>query len=293
MTFKSGFVNIFGYPNAGKSTLMNKLVGEKISIVTPKVQTTRQRIRGILSGEQFQIVFSDTPGILQPRYEMHKAMQKEIEFALQDADIVLYLTEPDDNTDKHLSFIERIKKRNLPTLLLINKIDLSSQEKVQAKISEWKNHFPEENIIPISALYNHNLSYLIQKIKELLPEHPPYFDTDQLTDKSEKYLASEIIREKIFLRFKEEIPYHTEVVVKRFEDTPQLLSIFADIYVNKRSQKPILIGKNGQALKEIGILAREELESFFGKKIYLELYVKVRENWRDKKLYLRQFGFDI
>ncbi len=291
--YKCGFVNIFGYPNVGKSTLMNKLVGEKLSIVTPKVQTTRQRIRGILSGKDFQIVFSDTPGILKPRYELQKAMTKEIDQALKDADIILYMVEASDDPEKHLEFLKRISKQKINFFLLINKIDLTGQDKTEDVIAQWQKRIDNEHILPLSALHNFNLAQLLKILKDNLPVHEPYFETDIITDKSEKFIASEIIREKIFLKFREEIPYHTEVIVTRFVEEEEIIRLSAEIFVSRESQKPILIGKGGLALKELGSKARTDLEYFFNKKVFLELFVKVRDKWRDKKVYLKQFGYDV
>lgn len=289
--FKSGFVNIFGYPNAGKSTLINALIGEDISIVTKKVQTTRQRLLGLLSTKEFQIVFSDTPGILEPKYELQKAMVADIEGAFEDADIIIYITEIDDNMDKHLPYLEKIKKLNVPYFVLINKIDLSEQDKLEKKISEWEKYVEKKQIVPLSALHKFNIIALLEELKNKLPVHEAYYDHDILTDKSERYIASELIRKQIFLNYEQEIPYSTEVVVSSFKEEEKIIFINADIYVSRRSQKPILIGKGGKMLKEVGTESRKEMELFFNKKVFLELYVRIKENWRNKPDDLRRFGY--
>ena len=289
--FKSGFVNIFGYPNAGKSTLINKLIGEEIAIVTPKVQTTRKRMMGFLTTKECQIIFSDTPGILEPAYELQKTMMMDIHEAFEDADIILYLVEISDKTDKHVEYIEKIKSLKIPFFLLLNKIDLSEQKELENKITEWRNYLPKEQIVPMSALHSFNVSELLEKIKELLPVHPAYYDDDILTDKSERFIASELIRKQIFLKYEQEIPYSTEVVISSFKEEESIIFINADIYVSRRTQKPIIIGKGGSALKDVGTEARLEMEKFFGKKIMLELYVRIKENWRNKPLDLRRFGY--
>lgn len=289
--FKCGYVNIFGFPNVGKSTLMNKMMGDKISIVTHKAQTTRQRILGILTGANYQIIFSDTPGILNPKYELQKTMITEIQEAYEDADIILYMVEATDSIEKHIDNIEKVKKLQVPFYIIINKIDLSNQENLEELVVKWKEQIEEEKIIPISALHNFNIPNLLKVIMEGLPVHEPYFPEDIMTDKSERFVASEIVREKIFLKFKEEVPYATEVVVTAFKEDEDIIRIYADIIVERKTQKPIIIGKGGKALKEIGTDARKDMEAFWDKKIYLELYVKVRENWRNKKNFLKQFGY--
>jgi GTPase len=290
--FKSGFVNIIGYPNAGKSTLFNQLLGDKISIVTPKVQTTRQRILGLLNGENYQVVFSDTPGIVDPKYQLHHFMIKSIEEALEDADVILYIVDAADDVSEHEKFIGKIKKLEIPYYLLVNKMDLQQQEKMEVKLLQWQELVPKPNIYPISALYNFNLKALINEIIRVLPEHEPYYPDDIITDKSERFIASEIIREKIFIRYKQEIPYSVEVIITEFKEGETLLRILADIVVSKESHKPIIIGKKGVTLKHIGIDARKDMEAFFKKQVYLELYVKVREGWKDNKNLLRQFGYE-
>jgi GTP-binding protein Era len=290
-TFKSGFVNIFGYPNAGKSTLINAFIGEEISIVTRKAQTTRQRLLGLLTTKEFQIVFSDTPGILNPQYELQKTMVADIEEAFEDADIILYLTEIEDPVEKHIDYIQKINKLGIPFYLLINKIDLSQQEKLEQKIAEWEKHVGKEQIVPLSALHKFNVMNLLEKIKTKLPEHAAYYEDDILTDKSERYIASEMIRKQIFLKYEQEIPYSTEVVVSSFKEEEKIIFINADIYVSRRTQKPIIIGKGGKMLKEVGTEARKEMEHFFNKKVFLELYVRIRENWRNKPEDLKRFGY--
>lgn len=291
--FKAGFVNIIGNPNVGKSTLMNSLLGEKLSIVTPKAQTTRHRILGILDGPDYQIVFSDTPGILKPHYKMHEAMMKAVESALEDADVLIYMTDVVEKHDKNPEIIRKINEISVPVLLLINKIDLADQNAVAALVNLWQKEIPRAEIMAISAIHQPNLAGIIDRIITLLPEHPPFFPQGQLSDKTERFFVEEIIREKIFLHYAQEIPYSTHVEIESFREEESLVRINAVIYVMRDSQKGILIGKKGEALKRIGIQAREEIESFLGKKVYLELFVKVRENWRDKPSSLRNFGYEL
>ena len=290
--FKSGFVNIIGLPNAGKSTLINQLLGEKIAIVSPKVQTTRQRILGFINTDHYQIIFSDTPGILEPSYELQKFMMQEVNEALTDADIILYIADISDKTELHINYLEKIRSLSIPFYLLLNKIDLINQKVLIERIGQYQSLVSHEHIIPLSALHNFNVQSLLQEIIEKLPEHPPYFEDDILTDKSERFIASEIIREKIFLHYHQEIPYACEVAILSFKDEESILRISAEIYVERKSQKPILIGKGGEALKEIGTEARLDMEKFFGKKIFLELHVKVRENWKSNPLFLKRMGFN-
>lgn len=292
MTHKAGFINVIGLPNAGKSTFINALVGEKVAIVTPKPQTTRRRTMGIVNEEDCQMVFSDTPGVMKPRYEMQKAMMRYVELALEDADILILMVEAKDSIQKHQELIEKIKKNKVPAMLVINKIDLSTQEDVVNKIEEWKTHFDEELIIPVSATEGFNLERVKMLIRERLPESPPFYEKDLFTDRSERFLAAEVIREKVFFRFKEEVPYSTEVHVEAFEEEEDIIRIYADIWVNKKTQKPILIGNKGDALKTIGTQARKELEEFFQKKVYIELFVKVRENWRENPGRLKELGWE-
>lgn len=295
MEHKSGFVNIIGRPNVGKSTLINALVGEKVSIVSPKVQTTRQRVLGILNGENWQMVFSDTPGYLKPKYLLQESMMRSVNEALDDADIILYMVEVGEHPEKHEWWMDRLKKLKVPVFLLINKVDLSDQETLERRIKEWQAAFPfpEERIWPISATEGFNLPKLHERLLELLPEHPPYFPPEQYTDRSERYLASEVVREKIFLYYKQEIPYSVEVIVQQFKEEEEIIRIMADIIVARESQKPILIGKGGLALKRIGTAARADLEEAFRKQVFLELFVKVRENWRENKNYLKDYGYDV
>ncbi len=291
MQFKSGFVGIIGKPNVGKSTLMNALLGEKISIITPKVQTTRHRIRGILNSADSQIVFSDTPGIIQPRYKLQGSMMKFVNESLQDSDLVLFVTDFNDRNEE-LDLIEKLKLIQIPMLCLINKIDESNEEGLMKKVSFWKNQVNFKEIIPLSALNKFNLDTLIHSIKKYLPEGKPYFDQDQVTDKSERFIASEILREKIMMRYKEEIPYSVQVEIDEFKDEEKILRISALIYVMRDSQKQILIGKAGSAIKNVGIAARRDLEIFFGKKVFLQTFVKVKEDWRDNDRLLKEWGYE-
>jgi GTP-binding protein Era len=289
---KSGFVNIIGNPNVGKSTLMNALVGEKLSIITSKAQTTRHRILGIVNGENFQIVYSDTPGILKPNYKLQESMLKYVNSAFVDADIILYVTDVVEKYDKNEKFIERLKKTNIPVLLLINKMDLSTEEQLGNLADEWHALLPNAEILPVSATEKVNLRLLFDKILSLLPEGPEYYPKETLTDKSERFFVSEIIREKIFLNYQKEIPYSTEVSVESFIDEPTIVRIRATIYVMRTSQKGIIIGHQGKALKKTGTEARLDIEGFLGKKVFLELYVKVNEDWRDRSSKLKSFGYE-
>lgn len=288
---KSGFVNILGNPNVGKSTLMNAMLGQKLSIVSPKVQTTRHRIMGILNGEDYQIVYSDTPGIIKPGYKLHEQMMKYITGALTDADIILYITDVQEKVDPEGEIIQKIKKVKVPVIIVINKIDLTTQPALETLTSTWKEWFPGSDVIPVSAIYGFNLDQLLKTILNLLPEGPPYFPKDQITDKMERFFAAEIIREKIFLNYRQEIPYSVEVEIESFTDLENLSKIRAVIHVARESQKGIIIGHQGKMLKKIGTEARKEMEEFFGRKIYLELYVKVTENWRDNPAILKRFGY--
>ncbi|HAN19555.1 MAG: GTPase Era [Bacteroidetes bacterium GWC2_33_15] len=293
MSHKSGFVNILGNPNVGKSTLMNALVGEKLSIITSKAQTTRHRIMGIVNGDDFQIVYSDTPGILKPNYKLQEKMMGYVGSAFEDADIILYLTDVIEKSDKNQLYIDRLSQADAPVLLLINKIDLSNQEDLEKIVDRWKKILPKAEIIPISALKNFNLEYVLKRIIEKLPESPPYFPKDSFTDKTERFFASEIIREKILLNYQKEIPYSVEVEIEEFKDTEKLLRMRAIIYVIRSSQKGIIIGHKGEALKKTGTEARKDLEDFFGKKVFLEMFVKVSKDWRDKDRTLNNFGYTI
>ncbi|MFC2150986.1 GTPase Era [Bacteroidota bacterium] len=293
MSHKSGFVNIIGNPNVGKSTLMNEMVGEKLSIITSKSQTTRHRIMGIVNHDDYQIVYSDTPGILKPNYKLQEKMMGFVGTAFEDADIILYITDVVETLDKNQQYIDRLFKIDVPILLLINKIDLTNQEKLEALVETWQKILPKAEIVPISALKNFNLDQVFKRIIELLPEGPPYFPKDSLTDKTERFFVSEIIREKILLYYHKEIPYSVQIEVEEFKDTDKLLRIRANIHVTRPSQKGIIIGHKGQALKKTGTEARLDIEDFFSKKVFLELYVKVSKDWRDKDRSLRNFGYNV
>jgi GTP-binding protein Era len=290
---KSGFVNIVGNPNVGKSTLMNLLVGERISIATFKAQTTRHRIMGILNTPEMQICFSDTPGVLKPNYKLQEQMLQFSESALQDADVLLYVTDTVETPDKNADFLAKVQKMSVPVLVLINKIDLTDQATLTAKVEEWSVVLPDAEVIPISALHKFNADYVLRRIRELLPESPPFFDKDQLTDKPARFFVSEIIREKILLYYTKEIPYSVEVSVEEFKESDDLIRISAVIYVERESQKGIVIGHQGVALKRVSTEARRDLERFFGKKIYLSTFVKVDKDWRSSDRAMRQFGYDI
>lgn len=288
--FKAGFVSIVGKPNVGKSSLMNKLIGENLSIITAKAQTTRHRIMGILNGENYQIVYSDTPGILEPKYSLHEAMMNYVKVSLEDADLILLVVALEDKYEPEL--FDRFQKINTPILLVINKIDLAKGSQTDDKAAYWKEQIPTiKEIISVSAKTGVNVDSLFPKLLELMPEHPPYFAQDELTDRSERFFAAEIIREKIFLNYEQEIPYSTEVSITSFKEESDLLRISAVIYVERDSQKGIIIGKAGSSLKKVGMEARKDMEAFFGKKIFLETHVKVASNWRKEKFKLRQFGY--
>ena len=289
---KAGFVNIVGNPNVGKSTLMNQLVGEHISIATFKAQTTRHRIMGIVNTEESQIVFSDTPGVLKPGYKLQESMLAFSESALVDADVLLYMTDVVEKTDKNADFLEKVSKLQVPVLVIINKIDLTDQETLEKMVEDWHIKLPNAEIIPISAATTFGVKTVMKRVNELLPESPPYFDKDQLTDKPARFFVSEIVREKILLHYDKEIPYSVEVVVEQFRENHSRIVINAVIYVERESQKGILIGHEGQALKRVAIEARKDLEKFFGKKIYLELFVKVDKDWRSSVRELRNFGYE-
>jgi GTP-binding protein Era len=291
MNHRAGFVNILGNPNVGKSTIMNALVGEKLSIITPKAQTTRHRIMGIVNGEDFQIVYSDTPGILKPMYKLQETMMNFVNIALSDADFILYVTDITENAGNEGEYIEKIKQSGLPVLIAVNKIDLSNQDDLEKTVEKWHNAFPGSPVIPVSALTNFNLEALLKAILEKLPENPPFFPKDQLTDKHERFFASEIIREKILVNYKKEIPYSVEIEIESFSDEKNIIKIRALIHVSRDSQKGIIIGHKGSMLKRVGTEARHDMEDFFGKKIFLELYVKVTKDWRDKPLVLKRFGY--
>ena len=292
MQHKAGFVNIVGNPNVGKSTLMNQLVGEQISIATFKAQTTRHRIMGIVNTPETQVVFSDTPGVLKPNYKMQEMMLAFSESALADADILLYVTDVRETPTKNMDFLEKVSKMEIPVILLINKIDESEQNQLGDLVETWHKLLPKAEILPISAKNKFGTEILMKRILELLPESPAYFDKDQLTDKPAKFFVSEIIREKILRYYDKEIPYSVEVAVERFKEDERLIRINAVIYVERDSQKGIIIGHQGQALKKVSAEARKSLEQFFGKKIFLETYVKVDKDWRSSKRELRLFGYD-
>lgn len=290
---KAGFVSIVGKPNVGKSTLMNAMVGEKLSIITSKAQTTRHRIMGILNGADFQIVYSDTPGIIEPKYALHKSMMRFVNVSLEDADIILFVTDIYEKHDEDDVLRKLARIDHIPVYVLINKIDLAPQEEVEAKIQYWKEQFPAaKEIIPVSALKLFNTEKIFNLLKENLPVHPPYYDKEDLTDKSERFFASEIIREKIFLNYKKEIPYSTEVVITSFKEEDKLIRIAAEIYVERDSQKGIIIGPQGKMLKKVGSEARADMELFFAKKVFLETFVKVEPDWRSKEKKLDRFGYN-
>ena len=292
MAHKAGFVNIIGNPNVGKSTIMNALVGEKISIITQKMQTTRHRIKGIVSGEDFQIVYSDTPGILKPNYKLQETMMKFVDSALIDADVILFVTDVIETPGKNPDYIEKVRKSNMPVIVLINKIDLSNQNDVLRLFDYWTNVFPGANVFPISAQEKFNIEPIFDRILELLPEGPPYFGKDELTDRNERFFLQEIIREKILLHYQKEIPYSVEVAVEEFKETDKIINVSCVIYVERDSQKGIIIGHRGEMIKRVGTEARKDAEEFFNKKIFMELFVKVAKDWREKDKQLKNFGYD-
>lgn len=288
--FKSGFVNIIGKPNAGKSTLMNALMGEKLAIVTAKAQTTRHRIMGVLTGEDFQIVYSDTPGIIDPKYPLQKAMMSFVNQSLEDADILLWVIDATDTENQDL-VIAKLQRVSTAIVIALNKIDLLSQDKAQSIIDKLQADFPETDIVPVSALNKFNTDVLLDKIKTALPEHPAYYDEDTLTDKSERFFAAEIIREKIFLNYGQEVPYCCEVQIVSFKEDENIIRIQAEIIVERDTQKGIVIGKEGKSLKKVGVEARKDMEAFFGKQIHLEQRVKVEKDWRKQERQLGRFGY--
>jgi GTP-binding protein Era len=288
---RAGFVSIIGKPNVGKSTLMNALVGEKLSIITSKAQTTRHRIMGIINGEHFQIVYSDTPGIIEPKYELHKSMMRFVQTSLEDADVVLFVTDIYEKTGEE-ELIARLKHIQVPLFLVLNKIDMATQEQVNERLQYWQEHIAPKEVMAVSALNSFNTERILQAIHEHLPEHPPYFPKDEMTDKPERFFASEIIREKIFLNYKKEVPYSCEVVITEFREKEDILVIRAEIMVERASQRAIIIGHQGEAIKRVGMQAREDMEAFFGKKIFLEQYVKVEPDWRSKTRTLDRFGYN-
>ena len=288
---KSGFINIIGNPNVGKSTLMNNLVGEKLSIITSKAQTTRHRILGIVNGDNFQLIFSDTPGIIKPSYELQDSMMDFVKSALEDADVILYMLEMGEKSIKDPDVHNKIQSTKTPTIILLNKIDLSNQEDLENQINIWSNKYPNTEIYPISALNNFNTEKVINRIIELIPESPPYFPKDQLTDKPERFFVNEKLREKILLYYNKEIPYSVEVQTEEFKEEESIIKIRSLILVERESQKGIIIGHKGVALKKIGTKARIDLEKFFGKKVFIELHVKVSKNWRSNPNQLKKFGY--
>ncbi|MDR1883892.1 MAG: GTPase Era [Prevotella sp.] len=290
---KSGFVNIVGNPNVGKSTLMNLLVGEKVSIITSKAQTTRHRILGIVNTEDHQIVYSDTPGVLRPNYKLQESMLNFSMSALGDADVLLYMTDVVEKTDKNEDFLHKVQNVDAPVLLLINKIDQTNQQDLEALVMRWKELLPKAGIYPISALNKFNVDTVKKKVLELIPESPPYFDKDTLTDRPARFFVTEIIREKILLYYQKEIPYAVEVVVEEFKDKKDIINIKALIIAERDTQKGIIIGHKGAALKKVATMARKDMERFFNKKIFLEIYVKVEKDWRSRDNLLRQYGYRL
>ncbi|MEG1380447.1 MAG: GTPase Era, partial [Bacteroidales bacterium] len=287
---KAGFVNIVGNPNVGKSTLMNSLVGERISIITSKAQTTRHRIMGIVNTEDMQIVYSDTPGVLEPNYKLQQSMLAFSQSALQDADVLLYVTDTVETPTKNQKFIDKVNSQQAPIILVINKVDLTDQKKLEDLVAQWKEIIPKAEIIPLSALLKFNLDYLLKRIQDLLPESPPFFDKDALTDKPARFFVTEIIREKILEVYDKEIPYSCEVMVEQFKESDSLIHINAVIFVERDSQKGIIIGKQGSALKKVGTMARKDIEAFFQKKVFLEMHVKVERDRRSRENKLKSFG---
>lgn len=290
---KSGFVNIIGNPNVGKSTLMNALVGEKLSIITSKAQTTRHRIMGIVSGEDFQIVYSDTPGILKPSYKLQESMMKFVTGAVADADVVLYVTDTVERGERSAEIVERIRQSSVPAIVVINKIDLTTPEALEALVDKWQGELPEARIVPASAKENFNIQGLFKTILDLLPEGPAFYPKDTLTDKTLRFFASEIIREKILKFYDKEIPYCCEIEIESYKEEPTIDRIAATIYVARDSQKGILIGHKGEKLKRVGQAAREDMEQFLGKKVFLQLFVKVNDDWRNNERQLRRFGYEL
>ena len=291
MSHKAGFVSIIGKPNVGKSTLMNALVGEKLSIITPKAQTTRHRILGIVNEENYQIVFSDTPGIIKPRYGLQDSMMNFVKGALSDADLILFVTDVNEQHDEN-DVLEKIINTTIPMIVLINKIDGSTQEQVDEKQAYWQELLKPKHIFAISALHKYNLEGILEMVLDHLPEHPAYYDKEEITDKTQRFFVSEIIREKIFNNYQKEIPYSTEVVITSFKEEEKITRISAEIIVERDSQKNILIGKGGAMLKKVGTEARKDIEKFLDQKVFLETFVKVLPDWRSKKNYIKSFGYE-
>lgn len=289
---KAGFINIVGNPNVGKSTLMNELVGERISIITAKAQTTRHRIMGIVNTDDYQMVFSDTPGVLSPKYKLQESMLDFSKEALVDADVLLYVTDVIESPTKNAEFLAKVAKEKIPVLLVINKIDLlKGQNDLIAIIDKWKELLPQAEVFPTSAMHKFNVSNLMKRLEELLPDSPPYFGKDALTDKPARFFVTEIVREKILLTYDKEVPYATQVIVEKFEESDTSIHIMAVVYVERDSQKGIIIGQGGKKLKHVGIAARKDIEAFFGKKVFLELFVKIEPDWRNRDSKLREFGY--
>ena len=293
MAHRSGFVNIIGNPNVGKSTLMNQLVGEKLSIITSKAQTTRHRIMGIVNGEDFQIVYSDTPGILKPNYKLQEKMMKFVRGAITDADVLLYVTDTVEDSDRSADIIEKVRLAGIPTIVVINKVDITTPEKLTSLVEKWQALLPNAIIAPCSAKENFNVEGVFNLILERLPEGEPFYPKDTLTDKTLRFFASEIIREKILLNYDKEIPYSCEIAIEAYKEEPTIDRISATIYVARTSQKGIVIGHKGEKLKRVGQAARHDLEAFLGKKVFLELYVKVQEDWRNNDSQLKRFGYEL
>ncbi|MBO5672318.1 MAG: GTPase Era [Alistipes sp.] len=293
MTHRSGFVNIIGNPNVGKSTLMNRLVGERLSIITSKAQTTRHRIMGIVNGDDFQIVYSDTPGILKPNYKLQEKMMKFVRGAITDADVLLYVTDTVEDSDRSAEIIEKVRLAGIPTIVVINKVDLTTPEKLNAIVEKWQELLPDAIIAPCSARENFNVEGVFNLILERLPEGEAFYPKDTLTDKTLRFFASEIIREKILLNYDKEIPYSCEIAIESYKEEPTIDRISATIYVARNSQKGIVIGHKGEKLKKVGQAARHDLEDFLGKRVFLELYVKVQEDWRNNDSQLRRFGYEL
>jgi GTPase len=292
MPHKSGFVAIIGYPNVGKSTLMNALVGEKLSIITHKAQTTRHRIMGIVNGEDFQVIYSDTPGIIKPHYKLHQAMMSAVFSSLDDADIILLVTEIKQNFE-HEEILNKIKEIQKPVIVVINKVDLGNMEILESEVLKWKTLLPQSEVFPVSALHGMNIDQVMKAILFHLPESPAYFSKDELTDRSERFFISEIIREKILLNFSQEVPYCTEIAITEFKEEPALTRIAATIYVARESQKGILLGHQGSAIKKLGTDARKDIEIFLGKHVFLELHIKVAKDWREDERALKRFGYSM
>ena len=291
MSFKAGFVNIIGSPNVGKSTLMNQLVGEKLSIITSKSQTTRHRIMGIVNDENYQIVFSDTPGVLDAHYKLHENMMQFVSSALKDADVILFVTDIYETRMTHEETLKRLQKTSIPIILLLNKIDLGDQTKVEDRASYWHEILPNAEILPISALKNFNLEPIWKRILELIPESPPYYEKEELTDRPLRFFISEIIREKIFNNYSKEIPYSTQVEIEEYLEDEKIVRIRAIIYVERKTQRGIIIGHKGEKIKQVGIESRKDIEKFIDKHIHLELYVKIDENWRENERKLKHYGY--